>query len=98
MNIGCPVEHGDPKTLVPRIRRFLRDEGSNMIAGPRRMPRSELVELVASVAEEEGIEATFFDHWELLEPVDGQVFFGQDLCHQVPAVVRFTGNPEPSTE
>lgn len=98
MTVGCPVEHGDPETLVPRIKRFLKEENSNMIAGPRRMPRSELVELVASVAEEEGIKATFFDHWALLEPVEGPVFFGQDLCHQVPAVVRLTEDSRSSRE
>lgn len=84
--------------LRERISCFLHDESSDTVLGPRRMPRSDLVELVKDVIGEEGLSDRFIvlGHWSELAPEtvsDGrQVLFGQDLCHQVPAVVRHRGD------
>ena len=88
----------DHFALRERISCFLHDESSDTVLGPRRMPRSELVELVEDVIVDEGLSDRFIvlDHWSGLTPEtvsDGrQVLFGQDLCHQVPAVVRHRGD------
>ncbi len=88
----------DYSALRERVSCFLHDGSSDTVLGPRRMPRPELVELVKAVIDEEGLSDRFvvLDHWsELTSDIIGdgrQVLFGQDLCHQVPAVVRCRGD------
>ncbi len=88
----------DRSSLRGRVSCFLLDESSDTVLGPRRMPRSELVGMVKDAIDEEGLSDRFIvlDHWSEIAPeivTDGrQVLFGQDLCHQVPAVVRYRGD------
>lgn len=70
------------------------------------MPRSDLVGKVRETAEAMGISVgplgsgcamAVFDHWSEIpsgiDPGEMDVLFGQDLCHQVPAVVRMRPHP-----
>ena len=90
-------------TLDDRIAAFLSDRGATSLAGPRRYGRQELAGRVAEVAGSMGMRVSrslsdtdcdimILDHWSELsgEPPEGiDVILGQDLCHQVPAVIRF---------
>lgn len=90
-------------TLDERIVAFLSDRGTTSLAGPRRFGRSELADRVSEVARSMGMRVSrsqsdtdcdimVLDHWSDLtsEPPAGvDVILGQDLCHQVPAVIRF---------
>lgn len=83
------------------IRAFILSRNADMVLGPRRMPRIDFVEKVRETAREMGISVgpigsgcavAVFDHGSEIprdiDPGETDVLFGQDLCHQVPAVVR----------
>ncbi len=94
----------DSAALRERILCFLMDRSSDTVLGPRRMSRSDLVSFVKEVIEGEGLSDKFIvlDHWSELDCVVGgdgrQILFGQDLCHQVPAVVRHRGDAHSDVE
>ncbi len=94
----APLSCSDSAVLRERVQCFLLDGSSDAVLGPRRMPRSDLVGFVKEVIEGEGLSDKFIvlDHWSELDRVVGgdgcQILYGQDLCHQVPAVVRHRGD------
>ncbi len=103
----CSIEPEIAGSLPDRMTTYLSDRSNQTLAGPRRMGRSRLVEVLADHAEGLGHsvmivpgesvqdpDVIIFDHWEGIDEAlvsaypDADVFYGQDLCHQVPAVVR----------
>ena len=105
----CHEPMRDPAVMDDRVRAFIEDRSTEVITGPRRYGRSELVEFVAGVARTMGLriydgvasqdspQLIILDHWSEIKDhrdvidanPDADVMYGQDLCHQVPAVVRF---------
>lgn len=102
----CMTE-GDDVTLEARVTAFLADRDAEIVAGPRRMGREELVCAVMGIASANGLrcyasesapkdaDVVAFAHWQGMDVVsvremwpEADILFGQDLCHQVPAVVR----------
>lgn len=90
--------------LRDRIRCFLSDRSAGAVTGIRRMGREDLVRLVSemcpgsSVFPDTSGSTVIFCHWLdmegpasriLEESPDRDILYGQDLCHQVPAVVRY---------
>ncbi len=103
----CSIEPDSPDSLPDRMGTYLSDRSVRTLAGPRRMGRSRLVEVLAEYARETGHrvqvvpgepvdspDVIIFDHWGNIDEdivqsnPQADLFYGQDLCHQVPAVVR----------
>lgn len=96
----CSLE-GTSAISSEKIRDFLSDVSIDALTGPRRMGRENLVQYVMEAASSEGYDVSLFpdvsgkdiiffneqDHIIQLSD-DVEIIFGQDLCHQVPAVVR----------
>lgn len=105
---ACPSSTAeDGRPLDVKVVAFLSDRTVGAVTGPRRMPRSEMVEYVGRVAEVMGLAVStgrsadrpdpdilLFDHWRDVDDAlvsrhpGADVLCGQDLCHQVPAVMR----------
>ena len=88
----------DETDLEGRVLRFLSDRGCKAVTGIRRMGREEFAAYVAETAEKNGFPICMLQLWEGLESEaerildadpDADIIFGQDLCHQVPAAVRY---------
>ena len=88
----------DETDLESRVLRFLSDRRCEAVTGIRRMGREEFVAYVAETAEKNGFRICMLPHWDRLESEaerilgadpDADIIFGQDLCHQVPAAVRY---------
>ena len=95
----------DDEDLQDKIRCFLSDRSIETVTGIRRMGRENLVRFVSEMGEgdcsifpDTSGRIVLFYHWQGMEgPVseilekdpEKDILFGQDLCHQVPAVVRY---------
>lgn len=104
----CLEPLSDPARLEDLAKAFLEDRSGDVITGPRRFGRSQLVAFIGDVARSMGLrvwtkgdavespDLILLDHWseidglsDIVESNPGtDILFGQDLCHQVPAVVR----------
>ncbi len=105
----CSKDPDDYKELRRRLVVFLNNRSLDAVTGFRRMGRSNLVNLTASIADvigkscsiypdTSGSDIILFDDWGDMEDVIGsllsdrpetEIIYGQDLCHQVPVIVRF---------
>jgi hypothetical protein len=101
----CSKYAEDDEDLQDKIRCFLSDRSIETVTGIRRMGRENLVRFVHQMSErscsifpDTSGEIVVFYHWQgmegpaseiLEEDPDKDILYGQDLCHQVPAVVRF---------
>ena len=95
----------DDEDLQDKIRCFLSDRSIETVTGIRRMGRENLVRFVSEMGEgdcsifpDTSGRIVMFYHWQDIEAPaskilekdpDKDILFGQDLCHQVPAVVRY---------
>jgi hypothetical protein len=88
----------DGADMESRVLRFLSDRNCDMVTGIRRMGRENFLAYVAEIAEKNGIPVRILPHWKMLEPEayailsddpGADIIYGQDLCHQVPAAVRY---------
>lgn len=84
------------------VLRFLRDRGSGMVMGVRRMGREETVDHVMALARDNGLDISEYPDvsgtivmlrdWTDSDgsdiPPDRDVVYGQDMCHQYPAIGR----------
>ncbi|MBQ7978811.1 MAG: hypothetical protein IJ248_03550 [Candidatus Methanomethylophilaceae archaeon] len=101
----CSRYAEDDEDLQDKIRCFLEDRSIDAVTGIRRMGRENLVRFVSemgspdcSIFPDTSGSIVIFYHWldmdqpaqEILkEDPDKDILYGQDLCHQVPAVVRY---------
>jgi hypothetical protein len=97
MEALCGID-ADETEIESRVLRFLSDRDCDMVTGIRRMGREKFVSYVSEIAKEKGIHITVLSHWDglenevskiLSEDPGADIAYGQDLCHQVPAVVRY---------
>ena len=93
----CEID-ADGTEIESRVLRFLSDKNCDMVTGIRRMGRERFVACVGEIAAENGIRIRILPHWGRLEDEiskmlsedpGADIAYGQDLCHQVPAVVRY---------
>ena len=101
----CSRYAEDDKDLQDKIRCFLDDRSIDAVTGIRRMGRENLVRFVSemgspdcSIFPDTSGRIVIFYHWlDMDQPAqeilkkdpDKDILYGQDLCHQVPAVVRY---------
>ena len=96
-------EGGEPSgEMGDLILRFLIDRDGSMLMGVRRMSRDDFVDMVYDVACDNGIRASMYPdtsgdvviirNWtdsDGSDVPDGKdVVYGQDMCHQYPAIGR----------